>query len=450
MSDVKMTLSNTGERLIPDAEHEQWNLRVHLDRYLFAKHYLHRTARVLDYGCGVGYGIHSLADLTDGECVGVDKEEAITFARARYQHTNLSFYVADLTEVTARFGLFDVIVSFDVIEHVDHVDAYLDNIARQLRDNDSVAMISTPWSSRRRNIKPLHNPFHEVEFTFTEFNELLKAHFCIDRMDLTIGMMAVVKRRQGNHTAPTTVTLTTEHLCAIEEMLEDEATAHELLLPLADSLTDYVSATMERLHNNTAHRLMNRVPWQSANVSYVERCTVSGGALSGVFLALACKTNRGLLEVAVRHEGDLIATQPLPGWLLKGRAGYLISFPSRTCAPGDRVEVEVTAHGSDLQSLGLVKRSPSGSQCLLTYRRYRWRGAPLFSQDPVWMYASGSQLVEFDRKPLGNLTTGTTLPTIDKRPWVSDTTILLKTWRSFRTYGIHATVHEIMVYLKRR
>src|SRR3954462_3875606 len=79
----------TGERVIP-GEFEVDLLNEHLARYTFAAR-LARGKRVLDAGCGAGYGSAELAHAAQS-VVGIDQAaEAVEFAREHYRLPNLSF-----------------------------------------------------------------------------------------------------------------------------------------------------------------------------------------------------------------------------------------------------------------------------------------------------------------------------------------------------------------------
>ena len=79
----------TGERVIP-GEVDVDLLNEHLARYTFAAR-LARGKRVLDAGCGAGYGSAELARGAQS-VVGVDcAAEAVDFARAHYALPNLDF-----------------------------------------------------------------------------------------------------------------------------------------------------------------------------------------------------------------------------------------------------------------------------------------------------------------------------------------------------------------------
>jgi len=451
-----MTIANTGERLIPDAESEPWNVQIHMERYGFARRFVRDSARVLDYGCGVGYGLHSLVDLTQGECLGVDKDDAIAFARTRYVHPRLSFAAADLTADDARFGAFDVILSFDVIEHVADMGAYLDNIAHQLRDAHSVAIISTPWSPRPDNIRPLHNPFHEVELTFTEFTAALSARFCIAELTLTLGMVAVLRRRDAGCEAPNVIALTTDHVRGMEAIIDAASVANESLIPLAEAAADLAWIAKRRsLVRSALERARSRLLPRPAPV-LVETCTIYDHGLGGIAFALDCKMASGVLDVSVRHRGEVIAEESLPLSMLSGRRGHRMAFAPLAAMPGEVVEARFEAHGVDLRSLGLIEQATGGPRCQLLYRRYHWRGAPGFVQDVVWMREVGGQLVAFDRPlpkepeqpPAASNPKARMLPPLEERPWPRDAGIATKTWRSLRAYGLAATLREIGSYLR--
>src|SRR3954469_6922749 len=79
----------TGERVIPGQGGVDL-LNEHLARYTFAAR-LARGKRVLDAGCGAGYGSAELAHAAQS-VIGIDvAAEAVDFAREHYRLPNLSF-----------------------------------------------------------------------------------------------------------------------------------------------------------------------------------------------------------------------------------------------------------------------------------------------------------------------------------------------------------------------
>lgn len=160
------------ERIIPD-ETAPGILALHLKRYEFAcPHCI--AAQVLDAGCGAGYGSAHLAEVA-ARVVGVDvSEEAIEYARRRYRRPNLEFMVGDLLALELGDASFDVVCSFETIEHVDDVERYLGEIARVLRP-DGTFVVSTPRVEA--TTRAPDNPFHRVELSRDDFEATLATRF---------------------------------------------------------------------------------------------------------------------------------------------------------------------------------------------------------------------------------------------------------------------------------
>src|SRR5246500_372565 len=87
----------TGERVIP-GEVDVDLLNEHMARYTFAARLAHGK-RVLDAGCGAGYGSAELARVADS-VTGVDVAcDAVEYARENYRAENLEFKQASVTEL---------------------------------------------------------------------------------------------------------------------------------------------------------------------------------------------------------------------------------------------------------------------------------------------------------------------------------------------------------------
>ena len=131
----------TGERLIP-GEVDIDLLNEHMARYHFAVR-LARGKRVLDAGCGAGYGSAELADVAES-VTGIDiAPEAIAFARAHYERPNLSFEEASCTGLPFGDASFDLVVAFEVIEHLEDWKGFLHEVRRVLAPSGQL-IVSTP------------------------------------------------------------------------------------------------------------------------------------------------------------------------------------------------------------------------------------------------------------------------------------------------------------------
>lgn len=166
----------TEERVIPKAMNPKNGILMeHIARYEFAKQFV--RGRVLDLSCGVGYAVPILMGDSKKpvlkEYVGVDIDrKTIEYARKNYSHPKASFVVGDVCDpgLYCHLGLFDSIVSFETIEHLEEDYDFIKNIITLLKPG-GVALISTPFG-RGRGIK-CSNPYHVHQCTEEEFKHLL-------------------------------------------------------------------------------------------------------------------------------------------------------------------------------------------------------------------------------------------------------------------------------------
>jgi len=166
----------TGERCILGKSGKLLE-KEHLARYEFALQYIHNK-KVLDIGCGTGYGVDLIASKAS-EVIGVDIcEEAINYAKQQCKQKNIKFYVGNAENLDfLEDGQFDVIISFEVIEHIPDYLQYLKEVRRLLKA-DGILIISTPNKKYHspHSEKPV-NPWHITEFWLDDFKALLKKYF---------------------------------------------------------------------------------------------------------------------------------------------------------------------------------------------------------------------------------------------------------------------------------
>ncbi|HMM65336.1 MAG TPA: class I SAM-dependent methyltransferase [Dokdonella sp.] len=167
-------LDFTGERFTPECVREIWY--EHWHRYAFALP-LCQGKRVLDAACGEGYGSNLLAGVA-AEVTGVDiSEGSIAHARARYAgRENLTYLNADATRLDFPDRHFDVVVSFETLEHLAAQQELVAGFARVLAE-DGVLLISSPDKRTYSDIAGFRNEFHVRELYREELLELLGAHF---------------------------------------------------------------------------------------------------------------------------------------------------------------------------------------------------------------------------------------------------------------------------------
>ena len=156
----------------------QWMVATeHLARYAFAAQFC-AGRRVLDVACGEGYGSALLARTGARAVVGVDvAPEAIAVAEARFAAPGVRYLVGDATDLPAALASeapFDLVVSFETIEHVPDVDRFLDGI-RAVLAPDAVVIISAPNEPDPTGQRSA-NPCHGRAFSFERFREATERH----------------------------------------------------------------------------------------------------------------------------------------------------------------------------------------------------------------------------------------------------------------------------------
>jgi SAM-dependent methyltransferase len=159
-----------GERVVEDV-HYGWLMRDHLARYHFAARYCQRK-RVLDVATGTGYGAHILREEGAREVVAVDREQAaLDYAAVRYGTDGLRWVSADAYALPFA-AEFDVVVSFETIEHLKDPEQFVRECRRTIKPGGTF-LVSTPLNVGG----PFVSDYHELEFTRTEFQALLERHF---------------------------------------------------------------------------------------------------------------------------------------------------------------------------------------------------------------------------------------------------------------------------------
>ena len=171
-----MAIEFTGERVIPgQVDTDLWN--EHFARYAFAAR-LARGKRVLDMGCGAGYGSAELAKHAS-KVTGLDvSSEAVSYAREHFPAGNVEFLESSAAAVPCPDQCFDLIVAFEVIEHLAEWRRLLEE-ARRLMAPGGQFIVSTPNKSYYQATRAVSgpNPYHAHEFEFDEFREALAEFF---------------------------------------------------------------------------------------------------------------------------------------------------------------------------------------------------------------------------------------------------------------------------------
>jgi len=169
-----MNLNNwTGERLETFVNTEV--AVEHLHRYAIVLG-LAKGKRVLDIASGEGYGSNLIAGVAD-EVVGVDiSEDAIYRAQSKYKKGNLRFLEGSASSIPLSDNYFDVVVSFETIEHHDKHHEMMSEIKRVLKP-EGLLIISSPDKLHYTDKRQFFNKFHVKELYAQEFKDLVRKNF---------------------------------------------------------------------------------------------------------------------------------------------------------------------------------------------------------------------------------------------------------------------------------
>jgi 2-polyprenyl-3-methyl-5-hydroxy-6-metoxy-1,4-benzoquinol methylase len=157
-----------------------WELRLlpgpvkqHIERYQFVTSKVSRL-KVLDIACGSGYGSDLLAKQAEAVC-GVDiSAEAINYAKSMYRSEGLTFSVGSAEKLPFGDNTFDVVVSFETIEHLeaDFVSVFLSELVRVLKPGGKL-FLSSPDNRGLSLGFTSSNPFHVQEFRLDKISEVI-------------------------------------------------------------------------------------------------------------------------------------------------------------------------------------------------------------------------------------------------------------------------------------
>jgi 2-polyprenyl-3-methyl-5-hydroxy-6-metoxy-1,4-benzoquinol methylase len=167
-----------GERVVPEhMANDPASRRLteaSIRRYEIAARYT-KGKRVLDIACGGGYGSRILRLAGASSVIGVDVcAETLQHAKEQYQIPGVEFICADAQQFDWQ-ERFDVVVSFETIEHLDHPDKFLERI-RSLLVPGGDFILSVPLGETRH-----FDAYHLHAFSQEEVFALLeRAGFSVE------------------------------------------------------------------------------------------------------------------------------------------------------------------------------------------------------------------------------------------------------------------------------
>jgi len=162
------------ERFERNVRYQPWY--EHWHRYYFIKD-LVCEKKVCDIACGDGYGSALLAQNAESVS-GVDVDKAtIKSAINNYSKMadNLKFHTFDALNTGFTDNQFDIVVSFETLEHLAEHERLITEFKRILKP-DGLLIISTP-DKKVYSEESHHNHYHVKELNHQEFNTLIADYF---------------------------------------------------------------------------------------------------------------------------------------------------------------------------------------------------------------------------------------------------------------------------------
>jgi SAM-dependent methyltransferase len=178
-SNPSFVSGSRGARTFPGVPEENYWFRRHETAYVLAGRALRDTGaeRILDVGCGEGYGAAMISAM--GWVHALEHDPA-TAVHAAWTYPGLRVIQADACVLPYRPLSFDAVLAMQVLEHLVCADRFLGRVVEILRPG-GVLLLSTP---NRETFSPhgQPNPFHVYEYTAEELEALLRVHFGQVRM----------------------------------------------------------------------------------------------------------------------------------------------------------------------------------------------------------------------------------------------------------------------------
>jgi ubiquinone/menaquinone biosynthesis C-methylase UbiE len=133
--------------------------------------------KILDIACGNGYGTYVLSNAVHQTVIGGDIDTiTISECEQRFKKKNLKYQVLDATKLAFEDNTFDVVVSFETIEHTTQFNKVLSEFKRVTKA-EGVIFISTPNILVNSPGGEVLNPFHTQEWAYEELMEILSNAF---------------------------------------------------------------------------------------------------------------------------------------------------------------------------------------------------------------------------------------------------------------------------------
>lgn len=131
--------------------------------------------RVLDAGCGAGYGAFALAQAGARSVLAVDIDRrSVAFGRRHFPHPSIRFEVADLNTMKMPVASLDLVVSSNVLEHLIDPAGFLVEVRRSLADGGQAVLAVPPITSPTVLEEHGRIHYHRSNFTVDQWLRLFE------------------------------------------------------------------------------------------------------------------------------------------------------------------------------------------------------------------------------------------------------------------------------------
>lgn len=130
--------------------------------YLGDRFFPDKNLKILDIGSGVGHSLMPFKINGWRNLYAVDIDD---FKKNFFEDNGIKFNKIDIEKEKLPFGnnFFDVVLSFHIIEHLNDVDNYLNEIRRVLKKNGIFILVTPDWRKQYKTFWRDHTHIHPYD-----------------------------------------------------------------------------------------------------------------------------------------------------------------------------------------------------------------------------------------------------------------------------------------------